>query len=478
MAISFIIFCWLFLLGNDTWAGVPQGSSGWPEESGHVLGTAKASMLKLSLLPQGAKFPAGFNCDAKPESCQFDMAYFLNDGFDPNRKNRLNVLFIPGGPGAIVDPDSPNPTLSLWTKKHNLVYFHPRGMARSKIDGDPRYDQFLRVHYVVEDLESLRAKLLGGKPWDAIYAHSWGTVVAQRYAFKFGKPKLAEPRVKRLILSGPVDRHLPSTHGARVRLTVENLRMIYDSHRSAGGAKNCTCESKDFLKAIVTDAGAPQASLGQSAADKTDNFCFLDSKVVDKIIAGVEKIIPEIDSNFGSADLVADNFDALRKDPAFMARFGKFEVNFFVALRHLQMTGAPVKGGLAFSVDSRRQISAALVVAQQLATVKPESCKAKASPFATAPPLCDACKRLDDAQADMKPIEDRSSLRGAYVFGVYDGVTRWLPGMMEKSGCFTSSDIAAFANHAGAEKKFGRDQAKKIGILSGEPICPWDPAKF
>jgi pimeloyl-ACP methyl ester carboxylesterase len=477
MAISLIIFCWMFLHGAYSWAGAPQGSTGWPEESGRVLGTANASMLKLSLLPQGAKFPAGFHCDAKPESCHFDMAYFLNDGFDPRKKKRLNVLFIPGGPGAINDPDSPNRTLSLWAKKHNIVYFHPRGMARSKIDGDKRYDQFLRVDYVVEDIESLRAKILGSRPWDVIYAHSWGTVVAQRYAFHYGEPKLAETRVKSLVLSGPVDRALVGTRGARVRMIVENLKMIYEYYRSAAGTKNCTCESSEFLRKLLTDFREPQGLLGEARSGKTDNLCFIDPKVIDKITVQLEKIIPDIDANYGSADQIVDNFKTLKQDPRFNNRFGKFDLEFFVALRYLQMTGAPVKNGLAFSVDGRRQISAALVLVQQLATDKPESCKAEGSPFAGAPPLCDSCKRLAEAREEMAPGEDRSSLRGNFVFGVYDGVTRWLPGLMEKSSCFTGNDIAQFIDHGSGEKKFGRDQARKIGIVPGEQICPWDPAK-
>jgi pimeloyl-ACP methyl ester carboxylesterase len=435
-------------------------------------------MLKLSLLPQGAKFPDGFSCQAQPASCQFDLVYFLNDGFNPANKTRLNILFIAGGPGAIVDPDSPNPTFNVWRKKHNLVYFHPRGMGQSKLNGDKRYDQFLRVDYVVEDIESLRAKILGNRPWDAIYAHSWGTVVAQRYAAKYGKPKLAEPKVKRLILSGPVDRHLANSQEARIRTVSANFKMIYDYFRSAGGAEQCTCDSNSFLKPLLTDAGSEQAGTFEDRADKTDNLCYLKLADSKKIADDLEGVLRDIDRFYGSADQIVDNFKALGKDDAFQKRFGKFDVNFFVALRYLQLSGAPEKGGLVFSVDSHTQVSAALVVVQQLATPKPESCKVKTSPFAAAQGLCDGCARLAKAQKDMTPRDDRTSLRGQYVFGVYDGVTRWLPGMMEKSGCFTGKDIAEFVNHGSAEKKFGRDQARRIGVVPGDQICPWDPAKF
>ncbi len=478
MTIRLALVFWLVLLGSGALAGAAETPAGaWPAESANVLGKAKALTVKLSLLPQGAKFPQGFDCEAAPASCQFEMAYFLNVGFDPAKKNRLNILFIPGGPGAINDPDLPNPTLNFWQKKHNLVYFHPRGMARSKIDGAKRYDQFLRADYVVEDIESLRAKLLGDRPWDAIYAHSWGTVVAQRYASEYGEPQVAETKVKSLILSGPVDRALIGTHEARIGMIIANLKLILESYRSPGGARNCTCESSDYLRKILTDAREPQSAIGQAVAGKTDNLCFLDALVVSQVIAELEKIIPEIDANYGSADQVVDNFNALQQDPGFKQRMGKYGREFFVALRYLQMTGGPEKDGLVFSVDSHKQVSAALVLVQQLANQTPQSCKDRSSPFAGAPPLCDACKRLDEARLEMANPEDRSSLRGNFVFGVYDGVTRWLPGLMEKSSCFTGADIAQFVDHGSVAKKFGREQARKIGIVSGERICPWDPAK-
>ena len=478
MAMRCIIIGWLFLFSSGAASAAERSADKWPEPSSSEAGGAKATKLKLSLLPKGAKFPEGFNCEAKPASCQFDLAYFLNDGFNPANKNRLNILFIAGGPGAMVDPQSPNPTFNLWTKKHNLVYFHARGMGQSKLDGDKRYDQFMRVDYVVEDIESLRAKILGDRPWDGIYAHSWGTVVAQRYAAKYGKPKLIEPKVKSLILSGPVDRHLANSQNARVRTVTANFKMIYDYFRSAGGDEQCTCVSNGFLKPLLTDAGNEQAGTFEDRADKTDNLCYLKMADSKTITDNLEKILPEIDSFYGSADQIVDNFDRLKHDSAFQKHFGRFDLSFFVALRYLQLTGAPDKSGLVFSVDSHSQVSAALVIVQQLATPNPELCTVKTSPFAAAQGLCDGCARLAKAQKDMMPHDDRTSLRGQYVFGVYDGVTRWLPAVMEKSGCFAGKDIAEFVNHGSGEKKFVRDQAQKIGVVPGEQICPWDPAKF
>ena len=50
--------------------------------------------------------------------------------------------------------------------------------------------------------------------------------------------------------------------------------------------------------------------------------------------------------------------------------------------------------------------------------------------------------------------------------------------MMGTEGCFTGKDIGDFAKRAGAGKEFGRDQAKKIGVVSGEKVCPGIPRIF
>ncbi len=60
----------------------------------------------------------------------------------------------------------------------------------------------------------------------------------------------------------------------------------------------------------------------------------------------------------------------------------------------------------------------------------------------------------------------RESLRANYVYGVYDGVARWIAVMMGEQGCFTGKDLEAFANHGDDGKKFGRDQAKRIGAVA------------
>jgi len=50
--------------------------------------------------------------------------------------------------------------------------------------------------------------------------------------------------------------------------------------------------------------------------------------------------------------------------------------------------------------------------------------------------------------------------------------------MMGEQGCFKGKDVAAFASSADSDKRYGRDQAKRIGIVADESICPWNPADY
>ena len=480
MANKGIIFGLLLIL---TGAGrvFPAQDTGerWTAKEMGEPGDADGSTIKLRLLPDGQSFPAQFNCDDRPASCQFQLTYFLSEGFDLAKKQRLNILYIPGGPGAIVDATNRSAALRVLERKHNLVYFHPRGAAQSAIDGDKEYDRFMRADYVVDDIEHLRRQVLKERPWDAIYAHSWGTVIAQRYAAKYGSPKDPEPKVKSLILSGPVDRHRAATLTARSQMTVDNLRRIFTYYRSQGAA-NCRCESTSYLRPLVTDFSLPQISMGGGGPlDRRDNFCFLTGELLEKIVKQIEKIVPEIEENYGSADFIVDNFAILKKDAGFQGRFDKYPVEFFAALRYLQMSGAPEKGGLVFVADSRNRVNAALLIAHTLTAKNPVRCDAKGPLFGAAAAACEYCERFNTAKQELRAqMGGRESVRANYVYGVYDGVARWIAVMTGEQGCFTGKDLEAFANHGDDGKKFGRDQAKRIGAVTSEKICPWNPADF
>ena len=480
MANSVILSCILLILSGIVPVSAAQdGAARWTaREMGSKPDDLEGTPLRLRLLPEGQNFPPGFNCDATNSPCHFDLGYFLGEGFDLTKKQRLNILYIPGGPGAIVDPSNRSVALRVLERKHNVVYFHPRGAGQSAVNADNDYDRFLRAGYVVEDIEKLRQELLKTKPWDAIYAHSWGTVVAQRYGAKYGNPKDPEPKVKSLILSGPVDRHRTTTQVARTQMTIDNLRKVFAYYRSQGAA-NCQCQSSSFLRPIVTDFSDPQISTFGGRLGPSDNFCFLTSELADKIIKQLEKIIPEIDENYGSADFVVDNFATLKEDTGFQKRFARFPIEFFAAVRYLQMAGAPEKGGLVFVADSRSRVNAALLIAHTLTASNPGRCEAKGPLFASAAADCEYCERFKAAKEEQRSqLGGRESRRASYVFGVYDGVARWIAVMMEEKACFTGKDLENFANSSAASKRFGRDQAKRVGIVAGEKICPWNPADF
>ncbi|HKY08804.1 MAG TPA: alpha/beta fold hydrolase [Candidatus Binatia bacterium] len=371
-------------------------ADGWSKAEMGDPGDAQAELLKLDLLSGNQKPPAGFECDDKSWPCEFQLAYFLGNGFDLEQKQRRNILYIPGGPGAIIDSEDRSASLRLLEKKHNVVYFHPRGMAQSAIDGRKEYDRFLRADYVVEDIEKLRQAVLQTRPWNAIYGHSWGTVIAQRYAAKFGTAKVSS-----LILSGPVDRHRSDTQDARTRMVLENLKATYSYYRSQGADK-CQCAASTFLKPIVTDFSNPQITIFDNRLGASDNFCFLSGEIIERILQRLEQIIPQIENYYGSADVIVDHFSALRKDPKFQEKFGRFPVEFFAAIRHLQMGGAPEKGGVVFVADSRSRINAAFVIGHALAADDPIRCSGKDELRAGAPSDCEYCERLRAARAEIR----------------------------------------------------------------------------
>src|SRR5262245_12463071 len=117
----------------------------------------------VRLLPENQAFPEQFDCHE--ENCRFDLFYFTGQGFNLNQAKRKTILFIAGGPGQVVSNQAPEQRmLGYLEAKHNLVYFDLRGAGRSVIEGDNRYDLFLRAQYVVDDIEKIRRAILKNKP--------------------------------------------------------------------------------------------------------------------------------------------------------------------------------------------------------------------------------------------------------------------------------------------------------------------------
>jgi len=459
----------------------------------------------VSLLPAGTPNPGDPNCTTAVP-CAFDLSYTIGAQFGLN-KGGFNILFIPGGPGIIIneadgpggckageippndcsgDPPSGNEVLNKlafgddFNGRHNLVYFHVRGTGQSMIDRRNNNDKFLRAKYVVDDIERLRKELLQDKPWDAIYAHSWGTVVAQLYAAReFDNDSV--PKVKSLILSAPIARRDPTTINARVKQTVSNLEDIYRFFRPPGA---CAISGTSYLKSRVADF---EAHLTPDL-ERTDNLCFITDSQVVEITSKVAKIIQAVEEDYGSLSFVQDHYDEIK---AQLAPELKLPQEFFAALRKLQFLGAPYNKmkrnheGLLFTADALKMVDVALTLGFHLTQGVDRSltsCDPAGKFFvgAAARVKKDYCKRLRDAKANFLMLSMSQSVRASTVFGVYDGVARWVPRMLNKEDCFSGIDLSRFANGATGnsdKKRFLRAFAKRIGSASKDepPVCGWDP---
>src|SRR5919106_397494 len=232
-------FAYLFM----STAHSAQGFGSWDKnEMDPRVGTRDAEVERIlkidniSLVPADTAAPINLRCDHSSR-CTFDFHYFKGVTFDLNNPSRKNILFVAGGPGQFVQENKDgNVALGALdgngrqivdgnvvpevNGKHNIVYFHVRAAGQSIIDRSNKLDQVLRAKYVADDIEKLRQEVLGDKPWDGIYAHSWGTVVAQLYAKKYGESDIASGRpnggVKSLILSAPIVRKRSDTLNTRI----------------------------------------------------------------------------------------------------------------------------------------------------------------------------------------------------------------------------------------------------------------------
>jgi len=384
---------------------------------------------------------------------------------DINNQTHKNVLFIPGGPGTIVDLEDldsdkqgrENALEVLETQGHTVAYLHVRGTGLSQIPPSNKFDRFLRADYVVEDIERLRLRLLGNDtPWDAIWGESHGALIAQRYAHKYGTA-----RVKKLVLVAPPSRSLES-RGQRRSLMVSNLEAIIRNH-------------------------GDHASEGGSSKKAEDNdLSFVTDQQIREIKSKLDQTLTKLDRTFGSMSLVMENYAELKeRDPNFKSF--PYPEEFFKALRILQFYGRPEQN-LKFPRAEQGRFNAALLLAHYL-TLPEKKLNAKGDRRVTlgktpsivsglSPDRRDAYKkRLDTAKKDILGDGQLKSRRAYYVFGIYDGISRWILDVMDrqiqKDGFFKSQDIAGYVTGPVA-----RDLVKKIGTVLGEPIYPWNPAYY
>lgn len=366
---------WLVLLIFAAFTYVPTYSYG--QDGGGGNGAYRLKSYEWQPREMNSRMGGKIEAELKPGSwfcgfvkdCKFDLHYFFNrwyDGPAPGRKyNPENkkpwILYIAGGPGEIVDRVTSD--LNFLDSRANVVYFDVRGTGFSVIPESNDYDPFLRADYVVEDIETLRKTLLnecwdlgklnceqGITPWSAIYAHSWGTIVAQKYAARY--PKM----VKKLILSAPVSRGHLDTEQARRKMIVDNLFDILDKHRT----KTCSWNRDDpvTLEEIPKDTRVPGV----------ENFCFLrdERKVTNEEVTpwneqailirkNFTELLNSIEKEYGSVNLAISFYDQFKADSNFWGKYRYYRPEFFDAIRELEDFGAGVQHGLRLDDSSRSQ---------------------------------------------------------------------------------------------------------------------------
>lgn len=448
-----------------------------------------------------------FEADLQPGSpfcgfglpwCSFELYYFEGPR-DHDELRKRYVLYIPGGPGDVVERE--NPPLDIFGIDANYIYFDVRGTGYSAIHESNAYDQFLRARNVVEDIEALRKKYFNEcsigedpmetmceqkrKPWDAIYAHSWGTIVAQMYAKKYPES------VNALVLSAPVARASGNTGAARRMMIVDNLLDIYRKHSTPV----CSWPSDSDLPTTIDP----------SAASWMENFCFLKETDLTDIKNRLESFLSDIEREYGSTVSVGRFYDKLIKDGSFKARY-PYPAEFFRALRWLEWYGASEDAEFRSLREVKtKKMHAAFFLGYYLkldVLPPPTNDKGERVPFSCNPDspflklISDRltiirrfCQRIRGAEKALdSEARNDDSLRASSVFGVFDGIARWIFRLMEEErrtdpdNCFKVQDLRDIAaGNLLAGKKVLQEVVKKIGTIglsSDEKICPWDPGKY
>ncbi|MDZ4345956.1 MAG: alpha/beta hydrolase, partial [Candidatus Binatia bacterium] len=336
--------CLVLLLSSRVTHGAQgSGNHTWKPEDMTPEGVAETSTGSKK---EVAIWPGKPNCGLP--KCKFELYYFKGANFNSDDSGRKNILFITGGPGQIVNRTPKRHPLNFLENNHNVFYFDIRGAGLSKIEADNAYDKFLRADFVVKDIEEIRMKELKlNKAWDAIYAHSAGTIIAHKYAATYGAAK-----VTRLILTAPVSRQRDpeDTENAQIAMILSNLDAIYERYRS----KNC----------IITKAMNLVDFFGIRKSN--DDFCFLSDSRRTVIKNNLMTMFTAFNASYGSVRFVIQNSqDLLQEDNGFKEKY-RYPEAFFRAIRDLENSGAPVED-LAFIEKTKdRQVDAALLIGYYL----------------------------------------------------------------------------------------------------------------
>jgi pimeloyl-ACP methyl ester carboxylesterase len=456
------------------------------------------------------------NPRCKEDKCTFQLHYFL--GGNKFNKDRKTILYIAGGPGSVVRPDKRD--LEFLEDDYNVVYFDIRGLGLSEVPSSNVYDKYLRANYVVEDVETLRSRL-GIRSWDAIFAYSHGTIVAQLYANKYGgkNNQNRESRVKMLLLAAPVVGQ-PNIEEARRKKIISNLLTIYDNYRS----QKCTC-TQQATPPESNEAQPPKLDPFQTGTPD-DDFCFLRPGQTEIIAKNLLKIMQDLQNRYKSFRLIVDNYYELLSTD-----FGNsfpFPKAFFLAFGVLEDYGSSKDESTPDEEELRKKQAVAAYVLGYYASIEPRQYKPE---FEAA---CDKdenpidCKqdiekrRKDIRSGDFLPNKnffdrrnanidgneqcvalwdhDNSiklkralqalgknsgetvSQRAYYVYGMYDGVSRFLNPKADKStfsgtgiSCINSTQVKELVDSL--ENTVVKNQFRRIGVVPDENTCPWQPTK-
>jgi hypothetical protein len=449
------------------------------------MSARRGSFIEISLLPKREFCGVGLSL------CRFNLHYFYARQSETRSRN-IYVLYIPGGPGEVVDRGERHPLEFIQLGDVRIVYFDIRGTGYSLIPISNAYDQFLRARYVRDDIEELRRKIFNEcspeeapsetncerkhRPWDVIYAHSWGTVVAQMYAQKY------KHNVQKLILSAPISRVNIDRGAARRAMIVKNLISVFRSHK-------------------VGECPWPPVPAGELFYNST--FCFLKDTDIDFMERKLKSRLDGIEREYGSTTFVNSHYEEVIKDKEFRENYPYPEA-FYDALQLLEEYGAGEKEGFRFETQVRdAKIDAALFIAYFLmlrnvpSPVDSNGKKAFFTCRATSELLSlidnitvqsSFCVRLNTwwARLGFNAPNDNSRRANA-VYGIYDGVERSIHrlledrGQIDGSGCFSASVLQDIArDKILTDKKAVQQVVNKIGVpgMFGEDkICRWDPGK-
>jgi pimeloyl-ACP methyl ester carboxylesterase len=432
------------------------------------------------------------------QECTFHLYYFTGSNY-ARSPNRQFILFIPGGPGEIVDPR--NSDLRALEKDFNVIYFDIRGAGNSQIPLSKVYDKYLRAEHVVADIDKLRQRL-DIKSWDAIYAHSWGTIVAQLYGEESEKRERsgAEKIVKRLILSAPVARGSEITERHRSERLVANLREIYAQNSSS--YISCNDQSQK-LWAERQMAAAEQLK----AAQKQDwgrfnelreqitqleqaivgDLCVVGPQFKEEILTTLANKLAKLEQ-YGSLNLVADHYDDpdvnLSNDSEFKKVF-PYPKAFYEALEILQRYGSEETPRSELANPPRTLKTAAALSLSHYLTADSMICQPGAAPLFNKLDIdlqnlfCAQINFVNWNQSGDREL--RISSRGRTVFGIYDGLSRWIFPVMSQANrldkrlCFHGRDILDLAGGKLNAHKIFVVEGRKLAVQPSDEICAWQP---